>query len=205
MKSWTRWALLPALAMIAASCGTSTEIAERWKEPTYHGAPADKVVIIGIGENSRRVKIFEDLMSQHFKARKITSIQGSSVITGDVASEDAMKTAVQGTGAQLAITCRLVGVDKETSYVPGSTAYVPAPYYYGYYPYYHTSYAVVSDPGYYTTYKVYQVESNVYDVQTSKLVWSGLSHTTDPANMEDGVNSLGEALIGELVREKIIK
>jgi hypothetical protein len=73
------------------------------------------------------------------------------------------------------------------------------------YGYYYSSYAVMSTPGYYTSYKVYKVESNVYDVQQEKLVWSGESHTTDPQNAEDGIDSFGNTLIDALIREKYIK
>lgn len=61
------------------------------------------------------------------------------------------------------------------------------------YSYYSSSYAMVSDPGYYATYKIYKVENNVCDVSTAKLIWTGHSETTDPVNPEDGINSLGTA------------
>ena len=205
MWRWMRWAALPALGLLAASCGTSTQMMESWREPSYHPAPVSKVILIGIGENERRVKSFEDLMGRHFSARKLSVVPGSSVMPKDSVDLETMKQLVANTGAELAVTCRLVGIEKETQYVPGTTHYVPGPGYYGMYPYYYSSYAVVHDPGYVTQYKVYKVESNVYDIATAKLVWSGLSNTTDPVHFEDGVNSRGVTLINELVRAKIIK
>jgi len=201
----TRWALLPALALLAASCGTSTQMTESWREPSYQPQPVSKVMVIGIGENPLRVKVFEDIMGQKFAARKLAVVQGSSVIPKDSVDMETLKQLVRDTGSDLAVTSRLLGVDKETQYVPGSTYYVPGPSYYGMYSYYSSSYAMVHDPGYITTYKVYKVESNVYDVRTAKLIWTGHSETTDPVNPEDGINSLGTAVINELVRMKIIK
>lgn len=204
MQRWLTRALIPAVGLLLASCGTSTQMMERWMEPSYKPIQAQKVVIIGIGENSRRVSIFEDIMGQKFASRKIDVVKGSSILPRDSVDIETFKKIIHQTGAQLVITARLVGVENETAYVPGTTSYVPAPSYYGMYGYYYSSYAVMSTPGYYTSYKVFKVESNVYDVQQEKLVWSGESHTTDPQNMEDGVDSFGNTLIDQLTQAKII-
>lgn len=206
MKSrWVNRLLAPALGLILASCGTSTQMMEQWREPSYQPIAASKVVVIGVGENSRRVAIFEDIMGQKFASRKIDVIKGGAILPRDSMQIEEFKKLIHGTGAQLVIVTRLLGVENETSYVPGSTSYVPAPSYYGMYGYYYSSYAVMSTPGYYTSYKVYRVESNVYDVAQEKLVWSGESHTTDPQNLQDGVDSFGNTLIDALLREKMIK
>ena len=205
MSRGMKWAAVAALGMVLASCGTSTQMMERWQEPSYKPIEATKVVVIGIGENARRVAIFEDIMGQKFASRKIDVVKGNTILPRDSMEIEAFKKVIHGTGAQLVVTARLVGVENETSYVPGTTSYVPAPSYYGMYGYYYSSYAVMSTPGYYTSYKVYRVESNVYDVAQEKLVWSGESATTDPQNMEDGADSFGNTLIDELLRAKMIK
>jgi len=205
ISRWMKWLAAPALGLILASCGTSTQMMERWQEPTYQPIQASKVVVIGIGENARRVSIFEDIMGQKFASRKIDVVKGTSILPRDSVDIETFKMIIHDTGAQLVITARLVGIENETSYVPGTTSYVPAPSYYGMYGYYYSSYATMSTPGYYTSYKVYKVESNVYDVKQEKLVWSGESHTTDPQNAEDGIDSFGNTLIDELLRAKMIK
>jgi len=205
MRRWVGLSLIPVLGLLLASCGTSTQMMERWMEPTYQPLQASKVVVIGVGENTRRVSIFEDIMGQKLASRKIDVVKGSAILPRDSVDIETFKKIVHSTGAQLVIVSRLLGVENETSYVPGTTSYVPAPSYYGMYGYYYSSYAVMSTPGYYTSYKVYKVESNVYDVQLEKLVWSGESHTTDPQNMQDGVDSFSNTLIDELTRAKIIK
>ena len=205
MWRWTRRALVPAIAVVAVSCGTSTQMVESWREPDFKPHVYNKVLIIGIGENELRVKVFEEIMSQKMAARKVDVLRGLNVIPRTADNMDAVKEAVRASGSDLAITCRFLGMEKETQYVPGSSYYVPGPTYYGMYSYYPSAYAVASDPGYFTTYKVYKIESNVYDVKTEKLIWSGRSETTDPINPEDGINSFGTTLIGELIKFKIIK
>lgn len=202
MKGWTR--VVPGLALLgllAVSCATSTEMSGVWKDPSYVPTPVSKVMIIGIGENELRVKNFEDQFGQKFTARKLAVVTGTSVVPRDTIARSEFVRLVKETGSNLLITVRLVGMDKETSYVPGTT-YMGG--YGGYGGYYYGSYAMVHDPGYVVQYKVYKVETNVYDVATEKMIWNGLSNTTDPANAQDAINSLGDRVVYELSHAKII-
>jgi hypothetical protein len=207
MKGWTSCLPVAAvLCLLATSCGTSTEMAGTWRDPAYVPAPegVKKVMVIGIGENDLRIKSFEDQFGRKFLARKLEVVHGSSVIPRDTVSRDELARLVRETGSDLAITSRLVGMEKETEYVPGSSYYAPVGGY-SFTPYYYSSYAMVHDPGYMVTYKIYKVETNVYDVATGKMVWSGLSETTDPANAQDAIESMGNRVVNELAMAKIIK
>ena len=46
---------------------------------------------------------------------------------------------------------------------------------------------MVSSPGYIDQYRVYTVETNVYTVKDGKLVWSVVSETFDPTNINKAV------------------
>ncbi len=192
------------LGMFLASCGGSTKLVETWAEPTYQPKPAPKVMIVGLGENPRRVTVFEDIFSGYFTARKIEILKGSALQATNVPDVEAFKKIVHDSGADLCVITKLVDITDETIYHPGTTSYVPTTGYYGMGYYYQSSYVMVNDPGYISTSKVYKVETNVYDVATEKLIWSGLSQTTDPADLEDGVNSFAAVVVGDLVMRKII-
>ena len=143
-------------------------------------------------------------MSSHFAARKVTVSKGST--SGATASADieTFKKAIIASGAQIVTISRLVDVASETVYHPGTTAYIPAAGYYGMGAYYHSSYMMVSDPGYVSESKIYKVETNVYDVKTEKLIWSGLSDTTDPSNYQEAIASIAVLVVGEMVKMKIV-
>ena len=192
------------LGLLLASCGGSTKLIETWVEPTYQAKPQPKVMVVGLGESQRRVTAFEDVVAGYFEARKLQVVKGMSVQAAASADEEAFKAKVRGAGVDLVSITRLIDVSEETVYHPGTTSYVPVTGYYGMGTYYHSSYVMVNDPGYIATSKVYKLETNVYDVATEKLVWSGLSTTTDPADMQDGLNSFASVVVGDLVRRKII-
>jgi len=191
------------LAMAAVSCGAPTHLAESWSDPAYTAKPVSKVMVVGLGESQRRVIVFEDAMASQFAARKLEVIKGNT-ITKTAGDLESFKQAVRQSGADLVSISRLVDVSDETVYHPGGTAYVPMTGYYGMGPYYSSAYVAVNDPGYVTTSKVYKVETNVYDVASEKLVWSGLSKTTDPTNLEQTVNEIAVVVVEDLVGRKII-
>jgi len=191
------------LALVAVSCGAPTHLAESWSNPAYAPKPVKKVMVVGLGESQRRVIVFEDAMASQFTARKLEAIKGST-ITKTAGDLESFKEAVRQSGADLVAISRLVDVTDETVYHPGGTAYMPMTGYYGMGPYYSSAYVAVNDPGYVTTSKVYKVETNVYDVASEKLVWSGLSHTTDPSNLEQTVNEIAAVVIEDLVARKIV-
>ena len=177
---------------------------ETWADPTYTPTVASHVMVVGLGENTRRVSSFEDIIASHFAARKVTVSKGSTSGAVGTADVENFKKAVIGSGAEIVTITRLVDVASETIYHPGTTAYVPAAGYYGMGAYYHSSYMMVSDPGYVSESKIYKVETNVYDVKTEKLIWSGLSHTTDPSNFQEAAASIAQLVVGEMIKMKII-
>ena len=96
---------------------------------------------------------------------------------------------------------RYVGTDKQTTYVPGTTWWGPAPYgsMYGYWGY---GWGAVYDPGYLQTDTIISLESLVYDVPKDKLIWASKSETTNPTSMQNLVNSLIDATIAEMKKQK---
>ena len=198
-----------ALAVIGAwatSCGTSTELVNRWSDQTYQGQPGQKMMIIALTDNERRQYTWEGAFSKALQQVKVQPIAGSQVMPrGAELQEGDLKQKIHESGANLVAVTRLVAVDKETSYVPGTTAYVPAPGYYGMYGYYHSSYAYVNEPGYYQENTIVKLETNVYDVATEKLVWSGLTHTLNPETGQDVANGVAYTIVDDMVASKVIK
>lgn len=194
------------LCVAAVSCGTSSQLVQRWSDPAYTGKPGESMVVIALSNTERTVKTWEGAFSTVLRAVKVNPIAGSTVLpAGTAADEATLKEAVKTTNADLVALTRLVSVDKEQTYVPGSAYYTPAPAAYGFYGYYYSSYAMVSTPGYYQTDKIYSVETNVYDLKTEKLIWSGMTETLNPETGQDAANSIAQTIVDDMIASKIIK
>lgn len=194
------------LCVAAVSCGTSTSLVQRWSDTAYVGEAGQTMIIIALAKSERNQKTWEGAFSNILREVKVKPIAGSTVLPSQGAADEAtLKQAIRATGANLAAVTRLVSVDKEQTYVPGSTYYSPAPAYYGFYGYYASSYAMVSTPGYYQTDKIYSVETNVYDVKTEKLVWSGVTETINPETGQDAAISIATTIVDDMIASKVIK
>lgn len=194
-----------ALALAASSCGTSSSLTQRWSDESYTGRPGQKMMVIALTPAERNMLIWEGAFSSALQKSGVTPIAGSRFIPhGQKVEEAALKQTIRESGADLVAVTRLLAVDKEQEYVPGTSYYTPAPGYYGMYGYYHSSYAFVRSPGYIQENTIVKLETNVYDVDTEKLVWSGVSETVNPETAQDVANSVAFMLVDDMRKSKVI-
>ena len=92
------------------------------------------------------------------------------------------------------ILMRLTDVEKSTDYVQGNT-------YYGGWGY---GGAMYSTPGYYEENKTYYVETNIYDVKSNKLLWSGTTSTLNPTKINEALDEIILAVKTELTNKGLI-
>jgi hypothetical protein len=198
--------LAPMLFVTAISCAPSTTLVQRWSDPAFTGAPGKSMAIIAITDTERRIRIWESAFSTALNAAHVTPILGSNLVPPGVAADEAtLMNAIRDSKADMVALTRLVSIDKEETYVPGSTSYyAPASAAYGFYPYYYSSVDVVSTPGYYQTDKIYTLETNVYDVGTEKLIWSGVTETLNPETGQDGATDVAQTIVDDMRASKII-
>lgn len=191
----------------AISCAPSTTLTQRWSDPAYTESAAQSMVILAVSDTERRVKIWEGAFSDALARSTVKVIPGSTIVpAGAAAVEEAtLMQAIKETNADLVALTRLVSVDREETYIPGSTSYyAPASAAYGFYPYYYSSVDVVSTPGYYQTDKIYTLETNIYDVGTEKLIWSGVTETVNPETGHDGATDVATTIVDDMLKSKII-
>ena len=77
-------------------------------------------------------------------------------------------------------------------------------YGYSYYDYYYYSYARISEPGYWKTTTTYFLESNLYDVESGKLIWTGQTTSKDPKSVEKEAEIFGDLIVNELIGKNVV-
>ncbi len=183
------------LCVSMASC-TTTKITSSWREPdkTIHFSELNKVLVVAIFGNETNRRRAEDQMVAYMHGKGVVSYfyLNDAFNKRDV---EGIRQKIRVDGYDGAVTMRLVDVEKEKVYSPGTTTY-PADYrnFSGYY-YRNWFYP----PGYYTETKVYTIETNVYSIKEDRIIWSGLTQTTDP----DGVKKLTEE-VASVVYKKMV-
>jgi hypothetical protein len=192
--------------LVLAACGTVTKIPNSWRNPAHEGAttPYERVYVIGVGENDLNRRLFEDRFAAALSEGGAIASPSYGVLPHSTRLTEAqVRGAIEGGGYDGVVVTRLLGVDEETEYVPPRTYTVPR-HYGGYYRYYGTSWDVVHEPGYFVTHSIVRLETNLYDVGTGELVWSGQSDTFDPDSVTDIIDSVTKAVARRLGEERLI-
>lgn len=209
LQASRRW-MIAGLLLVLPACGSSTKFIDTWANPNID-APIrfEKIVMIAITQDQSIRRTAEDQMVRNVtRAEAVPSFQ---LMPGEQAKDpEYAKRIFKEEGFDGAVTMRLVGVNEETTYVPGQ--YVSAPYYgspyYGYpggfYGYYGYSYGVVYEPGYTVTNKIVVIETNIYSITDDELLWTGRSESVDPGSVRALIDEIVVALARTLTEQGLI-
>lgn len=186
--------------LLLQACGPSTKITKSWRDPTSTINPQtfSKVVVSAfIKDESGRRTVEDELVKRlNGKATASYTMDFKSLDTSN--GSRAIEEKLKSEGFDGALVMRLVDVEKELNYVPGSTY----PTYYGRYGgYYGYAYGAYGSPGYYQEDKVYTIETNIYSLKTDKLMWSGTTATTNPSNLNKTINEIADVIVEKMVSE----
>jgi hypothetical protein len=177
-------ARLLAAALAAAaltSCAANTQLTSSWADPAAAGRSYKKIVVVGVSPKSPIRHEYEDAFTRELAARGIEATPSYNFGgSGGQLDKDAAVAKLKEIGADAVLVTRLVDKETVNTYYPPSYSSVaaPSPYYGGWYGYYSMGYSYMTSPGYVEENKVYRVETNLYDINGDKLIWSGLTETT---------------------------
>jgi hypothetical protein len=173
------------ICVVAASC-TSTRIMSSWSEPNKSIVlnKLNKVLAVALLKNETNNRKAEDQMIERLNGKGIVSYSYLNTNFNNK-NELGIRDKIKLDGFDGVVTMRLIDVDKERTYTPGKLSSYPLEYrtFSGYY---YRTWNTYSTPGYYATTKTYTIEINVFSIKEDKIIWTGLTQTTDP----DGVNKM---------------
>lgn len=189
------------ISMIA--CGPSTKMVKSWAAPgvTLTKGAGNKVLVIGMVKDESGRRVVEDqLVKKMANAVASYTLIPSEKIQGT--SDDELSRIIHDGKFTHVLMMVLVDIQDQTYYVPGTTSMT---YYGGYYGYYGYGASVYSTPGYYTTDKIYSVETTVYSVNPDELIWSGTTQSTNPSNLQNTIDDVAATVAYEMKKQGFLK
>ena len=186
-----------ALCILAAGC-SSTSIINSWKAPGATLSPDQykKVLVVVMAKDENARKAAEDKIVSNYKA-----LQASyPVFTIKDLGEDTLKVKnkVKEQGYDAIIVMRLITVKAKSTYVAGSRnqAYQKnGIYYFGDY----------LNSSSYATDMQFIVSTNVWSIKDEKLLWSGVTESTDPKKIDKLVNEVAKEVVYKMTEDGFIK
>lgn len=195
--------ILSLAAILLASC-TTTHIASSWREP---GKQVDmehlkKVLVVALFRNESSRQKAEDEMAGYLKGKGVVAYKylGSNYNNSNV---EALREKLKADGFDGAITMRLVDVDREHTYVPGNMQTYPE-YYKTFSLYYGRNWTFYNTPGYYLNTKTFTVETNVYSLKEDKVIWIGVTKSTNPDGVPKMTKEITKVLYKKMLKEGFI-
>lgn len=200
------------LTVIISACGPTQRITNSWINPEANSkGPYESIFVIVLSPSKESSFSVEDRMAGIIASRGQKYVVSSAVFPPNLSisenfSRDQMADAIKRTGCDAVFVIALLDVMAIETYQPGR-AYYPMNYgmygsYYGYYNYY---YPMIYSPGYYTTDKTYYIETNFYDVEEDKLLWSIQSEAYNPSSLDSWFDKYSYDLLKELEIEGLLK
>jgi hypothetical protein len=209
MKSLTALHYAAAgLALVTlASCGANTQLTSAWSEPRAAGGTFQKIAVLGIAPTDAGRRLYEDTFVRELQRYGVQGVPTYTVFTGDKIDKEAGAAKLREMGCDGVVVTRIV--DKQTVqtyYPPTYTMVAPPPSYYGgWYGYYNMGYSYASSPGYTTTSQDVRIETNLYDLQSDKLAWTGLTESfVDVGAGQTIVAPLVGILTEDMAKKKLI-
>ena len=190
--------------IICLSACSSTKLISTWREPNKEVSlkKLNKVLVVALFQNETSRRKAEDQMVGYFYGKGVASYDYLDKNISEK-NENAIREKIKKDGFDGAVTMRLLDVDKEETYSRGNISRYPA-YYNNFSSYYFRNWGYYSNPGYYITTKTYTVETNVFSIKEDKIIWTGITKTTDPSGVERMTDEIGKAVFNEMVKEGFV-
>jgi len=179
---------------ILQSCAATT-LKKVWKDPGYSGK-IKKIFVIGVSEKQHVRTIFEKEFVNQLKPFYIEGVPSYFVLGAQkMLDKETIVSKIQGEEIDAVLITRLVGQDTKTIYN------------HNWYGHYSASYDNARKKRVYTD-EILNLETNLYDVRTEKLIWSAVSSTyllDDPStSIPKEIQSFIKLMIKNLSEEKLI-
>jgi len=183
-------------------CGGKTKFVSTWKNPEAVPTTWQNEKVAAFARTFIKASRLgaEDALARELTGRGVQGIAGYTLVPEDVEKDqEKVKQLLEKAGIEGAIVMRVVDKSNEIYQTAGS-----AQYYQSFYGYWGSGWSGVYQPGHMTTETVVSIETLVYSVSQDKLLWAGMSSTTDPKDIPGFVKELVEVAGQEIKKAGLV-
>ena len=190
-----------SLVIILLSACAGTELTSRPVEQANRAKPVSDILVIYVGGDANTRQYFENKFVAQFKSVGVDAVSSTKAITMPSnlqIEKDAIMQAVDQYESDAVLITHLTDFDRKEA----RNRIDPAEF--GYYGYYGRLYAYYRDPGYVGTSTTVHLESNLYRVETEKLIWSGETKTWNKETKGEIIEDVIRVVVADLKKNKLI-
>ena len=198
-------AIAVSVCLVVFSCATTrTKLTKTWTDEAYRGSKVTDVMVIGVTEEEATRRSFENRFVKKLKATGIEAVSSAAVLPSETKlDKEKIVAEIKRHGVDGVLVTHLVEVEEEEMSSPQTTRARPDDYHGGYAEAYAAAYDSVHHPEYTVKMKV-RLETKLYDTKADKLIWSAESTTMQAGSDAEAMNSVIDALIRDLRKNKLL-
>jgi hypothetical protein len=187
--------------LLLGSCSPGTEITKSWADENFSAKPFKKLLVMAV--------VKDQWVRGAFETTLLDNLAGSGVEV--VRSMDVMETTGELTKELFEEKFLPLGIDavlitREISRESRERIFYNLPSdYYGMYSYYSVAYSYVRQPSYIGQDPVIHIETNLYEVKSTRLVWSAVSASYSPKKASEIVMPLTKLVARTLKDEGFVR
>jgi len=208
-----RHLLLLLTGLLFLSGCTSSRIVASWSDEAYRNGTFKKPLVLAIANKQIIRANLEDEFVKEMRAVGVDAIQSYRLFPGeDNLQPETIKAKLAVNNRDSILVMHLVDVKNETVQVPARTdvyatggGYGGPAHYNSFGSYYNQSYSVVSSPAYNYDFKVFVLETNLYDAATDKLAWTVMTETDEPASIDAAIREFVAMVMNNLRKNRLLQ
>ena len=186
------------LIMLAGLTGCFTTKITSWSDPAFENRPIGKTMVLGISETGSTSQRYEGYFVEKLQEQGIDGTSCYSLLQPtDVITEEQLVQYLQEHNYDSILVTRLL--DERDHTQVSTTGSYPSHYgdYYGYY-----SYGMTQT--YVDNIMEYILETNLYDVKSRKLVWTGQKSVYDTNSEKSNIKEVVGVIIKDLKKKGLL-
>ena len=203
IKKTTAYLLSTVAVFLLSSCQLRTPKQESWSNPEFAGQNLGKTIVLAIAKSEVLGRQYEALfVNSLLPYVEAGSLRASMEVSGKVDKEELESVLKQNEVKTIILTHIIDGNSRDQLVSIGYTA---TPYNNGYYEYYGYGYSLQANTATVSSYMEYLLETNVYDVESKQLIWSGRKSIFDDRSDMDNMEVVIKAVVKDLNRQGLLK
>jgi len=196
------WVCAAAIAVTLVSCAPAVTLTGTWKAPASTSVKFSHVLVVAIGKDLAKRTLGENMLARELNETGIPAATSLTVFTPAFAAAFDSVTVQQQLkekGFDGVLTIRVLSIDEQQRWMPG----YDAPYYYGGFYRYYYRYGQYGYGRPVTEVRVL-LESNLYDLRTGTLLWTGQSVSISRDPTKQMARQYAKNVVGDLLDKKVI-
>lgn len=194
--------LLVSSATLCLLTSCNTVKVHSWMDPAFEGRTMGKTMILAVVESDSLSLQYEGLFAERLSELGITAESLHAAIqTTDLITEEALVQQLLLHGYDSILVTRLLSETERQQVV--NTGYYPS-HYGNYYGYYSHAYTLNYNTASVQSFMEFELETNLYDVKTKKLVWTGRKVVYDDRSDLTNMKSIIKGIVKDLGKKGLL-